>query len=285
MLNAANLDLFFSYSHADQKLRDQLEKHLSLLKNQKIIKTWHDAKLVAGEEIDKGITSPLETADIILLLVSPDFMSSEYCYEKEMTTALERHERGTAKVIPVILKPADWKSGPFGKLLALPKNGRPVVEWKIRDKAFLDIASGIRKAAEFLVRHCKDSKILESTMSNPKYTTDLTALDGKWDLTAIMNNETVLIVTGNTVVSELLDRPTAEHLRGEIDGRAGKHQYRRALVIDYGTFRRETESGALSKDGPLIAIGGPNSNDLTKELGSSDPYTVAPGVFGSFRKF
>jgi hypothetical protein len=117
MTTSLKLELFFSYAHGDQQLRDRLEKHLSSLKNEGVIGTWHDGKLVAGQELDAGIMERLKTADIILLLVSPDFMSSYYCYEKEMAIALERHQNGTAKVIPVILRPIDWEGSPLGKLL------------------------------------------------------------------------------------------------------------------------------------------------------------------------
>jgi hypothetical protein len=284
MTDPASLDLLFSYSHADRKLRDKLEKHLSLLKRQGIIGTWYDGKLVAGQDFDKGIAAKLETCDIVLLLVSDDYTGSYYCYEKEMTRAVERYEQGTASVIPVILRPADWESSPFGRLLALPKDGKPVVEWKHRDRAFLDIAKGIRKAAQFLVRHCKGRTVMEKTMSNRKYEADLAALDGKWNLNAVVNGETVLIVTGNTVVTELLDRPVAEHLRDEIDKRGGKHAYRRAIVTSYGAFQREIEVGVALDRGPFISIGGPDANDLTKELESSNSYTIAPGTHGSFRK-
>jgi hypothetical protein len=284
MLDPPNLDLFFSYSHADRKLRQELEKHLSLLKRQRIIKTWHDGKPVPGQEIDEGIKAPLLTADIILLLVSHNFMDSDYCYEKEMEAAVMRHEQGAAKVIPIILKPVEWQDSPFGHLLALPEDGKPVIKWRPRDSAFLDIAKGVRKAAYFLARHCKDPSILENTMSNRRYKADLAALDGKWDLKAVMNQETILIVVGDTAVTELLDRTAAEHLRDEIDERGDKSLYRRALVISYGAFQRETKRGNLSKTRPLISIGGPNSNDLTKELESSSFYTIAPDTHGSFRK-
>jgi len=285
MPNPSNLDLFFSYAHADQKLRDQLEKHLNPLKRQKVIRTWHDGELIAGHELDAEIAAHLESADIILFLVSTDFMDSYYCYEKEMTKALERYEAGLDKGIPVILRPVeDWQNGPLGKLVALPKNGRPVIKWKHRDDAFVDIAGGIRKAAMYAVRHCKEMTILENTMSNPKYATDLASLDGKWSLNAIMDGTTILIVTGNTVVTELLDRPTAEHLRDAIDERGDKRPFRRAVVISYGTWQQEIKRSVISKNSPVIAIGGPNANDLTKELGSSHSYIVAPGVHGSFRK-
>ncbi len=139
--------LFFSYSHKDESLRDQLEIHLTMLKRQGVINTWHDRRLIAGDNLNDGINSQLETADIILLLVSADFLASEYCYGIEMARALERHAAGQARVIPIILRPCDWQRAPFGKLLASPRDGKPVTKWADPDDAFLDIANAIRAAA------------------------------------------------------------------------------------------------------------------------------------------
>ncbi|SEF12284.1 TIR domain-containing protein [Rhizobiales bacterium GAS191] len=139
--------VFFSYSHKDEELRDQLETHLATLKRQGVISTWHDRRLVAGDAIDAGISAELERADIVLLLVSPDFPASEYCYGVEMRRALERHHAGQARVVPVILRPCDWHPEPFGKLLAAPTDGKPVTKFADRDDAFLEIAKAIRAAA------------------------------------------------------------------------------------------------------------------------------------------
>jgi hypothetical protein len=139
--------VFFSYSHKDEALRDQLETHLAMLKRQGVISTWHDRRLVAGDNVDVGIAKELDEADIILLLISPDFLASEYCYGVEVSRALERHKRGEARVIPVILRPSDWHTAPFGKLLASPTDGRPVTKWPDPDDAFLNIAQAIRAAA------------------------------------------------------------------------------------------------------------------------------------------
>jgi hypothetical protein len=140
--------VFFSYSHADEGLRDQLEKQLAMLRRQGIIEVWHDRRIGAGQEIDKAINEHINSDEIILLLVSPDFIASDYCYDIEMTRALERHEAGTAIVIPVILRACDWHHAPFGKLLATPRDGKPVTQWPDRDEAFLQVAQAIRKAAE-----------------------------------------------------------------------------------------------------------------------------------------
>lgn len=142
--------LFFSYSHRDEALRDDLETHLAALKRQGVISTWHDRRIGAGKELNKEISSYLEKADIILLLVSSDFLASDYCYEAEMAHALERHQRGEARVIPVILRPCDWHGAPFGQLLAVPENGKPVTKYPNQDDAFLEAATAIRAVADEL---------------------------------------------------------------------------------------------------------------------------------------
>ena len=142
--------LFFSYSHADEDLRDQLETHLSGLRRQGLVESWHDRRIIAGEEFGSAIDSHIDTANVILLLVSPDFIASDYCYEREMTRALERHQRGEARVIPVILRPCDWHDLPFGRLLATPRDGRPVTKWPSTDEAFLDIVTAIKRVLKEL---------------------------------------------------------------------------------------------------------------------------------------
>jgi TIR domain len=138
--------LFFSYSHRDEKLRDQLEVHLATLKREGLITTWHDREIPAGDEFDKAIAEEMEKADVILLLVSSNFLASPYCYDVELARAIERHDRGLTRVIPVILRPCDWKSTPFAKLRAAPKDGKAVTKWPHRDEAFLDVVQHIRDA-------------------------------------------------------------------------------------------------------------------------------------------
>ncbi|MFV0801540.1 toll/interleukin-1 receptor domain-containing protein [Brucella sp. MAB-22] len=137
--------VFFSYSHVDEALRDELEKHLAVLKRQGVIDTWHDRRIGAGQEIDQSINDRINTDDIILLLISSDFLASDYCYDREMTRALERHNAGEAVVIPVILRPCDWHTSPFGKLNATPPDGKPITKWPNRDDAFLEVTKAIRE--------------------------------------------------------------------------------------------------------------------------------------------
>jgi hypothetical protein len=137
---------FISYSHVDEDLKQQLEKHLAPLKREGALDIWHDRRLVAGDHIDHGISEKLEQAEVILLLVSPDFLASPYCFDVEVKRAMERHDAGEARVIPIILRHCDWKGVPFGRLSALPQDGKPVTKWPDRDEAFLEIVTGIRGA-------------------------------------------------------------------------------------------------------------------------------------------
>ena len=136
--------LFYSYSHKDKKLRAELETHLALLKNEKIIETWYDREIPAGTEWEGQIDEHLKNANIILLLLSSDFVASKYCYEKEMKYALDRHEKGEAKVIPIFLRPFFWtKDAPFAKLQGLPTDAKPITTWTNRDEAWADAVKGI----------------------------------------------------------------------------------------------------------------------------------------------
>jgi len=140
------MEIFFAYAREDETLRDELEKHLSMLKREGVITSWHDRKIGAGKEWEGDIDTHLNTARVILLLVSSDFVASDYCWDVEVKRAMERHEAGEARVIPIILRPVDWKSAPFGKLQALPTDPKPVTSWSDRDEAFFDVAQGIRAA-------------------------------------------------------------------------------------------------------------------------------------------
>jgi hypothetical protein len=140
--------VFFSYSHADEGLRDQLEKQLAMLKRQGVIETWHDRRIGAGQNIDQAIDQHINSDEIILLLVSADFIASDYCYDIEMKRAMERHNAGDAIVIPVILRACDWHHAPFGKLNATPRDGKPITQWADSDEAFLQVAKAVREAAK-----------------------------------------------------------------------------------------------------------------------------------------
>jgi hypothetical protein len=146
------LRLFYSYSHRDERYRMQLETHLALLRRQGIITDWHDRKISGGAEWREAIDTELRAAHVIVLMVSPDFMASDFAYLSEMTIALRRNEAGTARVVPVIIRPVDWQDSPIGKLQALPNDGKPITLWKNRDLAWWEVSQGIRQVASELAR-------------------------------------------------------------------------------------------------------------------------------------
>jgi hypothetical protein len=144
--------VFISYSHRDRELRQELETHLSNLKRQNLIASWYDGDISPGTEWRPQILKHLNTDQIILLLISADFMASDFCYSVEMTQAITRHDADQARVLPIILRPTDWKGAPFAKLKVLPTDGKAVTRWPTRDDAFENIVQGIRDAIDDLTR-------------------------------------------------------------------------------------------------------------------------------------
>lgn len=147
--------LFVSYSHKDEKLRQELQGDLEPLRDGSV-RAWYDGKILPGDAIDPEVQQHLDEAHIILLLVSRDFLKSRYIREKELPRALERHDAGEARVIPIILRPAPWQNPPwdamFGRLKALPRDGKPVVKWRLRDEAFVDVYTSIQETISALVK-------------------------------------------------------------------------------------------------------------------------------------
>jgi hypothetical protein len=140
------VEIFLSYSRKDEPLLRELEVHLAALRREGQVATWSDRMLEAGVEWEPELLRRLDSAQVLLLLISPDFLASEFCWSVEMKAALARHEAGSAKVIPVILRACDWRSTELAKLQVLPKDGLPIRKWADPDDAFLDVVQGLRKA-------------------------------------------------------------------------------------------------------------------------------------------
>ena len=142
------IKVFFSYSHKDQALFNQIEAYLSVLTRQRRISSWHYRKIEPGIEWEKEIDAHLKNAQIILLLVSVNFLASDYCCGIEMKQALAKQDAGEARVIPIILSACEWKKTALGKLQALPTGGKPISQWNKKDEALLDVVTGIRNVIE-----------------------------------------------------------------------------------------------------------------------------------------
>src|SRR5436190_10191250 len=141
--------IFFCYAHEDEPQLNKLKSHLRPLQRIGLIDVWYDRDISAGKKWEEEIVTHLNEANIILLLVSPDFMDSDYCYGIEMQRALERDERGEAHVIPIILRPVYWQ-GALGNLQALPTDAKPIMSssWQYQDEAFFNVVQALRKVIQ-----------------------------------------------------------------------------------------------------------------------------------------
>jgi len=140
--------IFISYAHEDEDLKQELDKHLKVLKRSSKVDVWSDRQLVAGEEWDDSIMSELQRANIILLLISVDFNASDFIWDKELAVAMERHRDGTARVVPIIMRKCSWDGLPYAALQALPRRARPVTDYPDRDIAYTEIAEGIEQLVD-----------------------------------------------------------------------------------------------------------------------------------------
>ncbi len=183
---AANqsVTLFISYAHRDEGLKTQLDKHLTPLKLQKIIEKWSDRQIEGGQDWAHQIDSNLKSADIILLLVSPDFVSSEYCAGVELQEAMKRYRSGDAVVVPVILEPCDWKWLDFGKLQATPKDGKAITDWPNINSAFLDVINNIRQIAQGLLDQ-RQKKLDEKLAAAARYKSKVEEVLSDGDITPL----------------------------------------------------------------------------------------------------
>lgn len=161
------VSIFISYSHKDETLKESLDDQLSMLKHNKIISTWNDRKIVPGQNWETEISENLEKADLILFLISPAFLASEYCFNIEAKRAIELHEQGKTHLMPVIVRPCDWSDSVFGKLQAVPKDANPITKWPDQDEAWLDVVKGIKKQINHTKAIQKHKSIASSSSPEP----------------------------------------------------------------------------------------------------------------------
>ncbi len=137
------LKLFYSYSHADEEYKNELKTHLEVLKNTGYITDWNDRDINAGDDWKKGLNQNLEEADIILLLVSSDFLASKYCYAIETMRALEKNDTGESIVIPILLRPCLWLESVLSEVQSLPRDNKAISTFQNMDEAWVEVAEGI----------------------------------------------------------------------------------------------------------------------------------------------
>lgn len=136
---------FISYAHHDRVMLERLHAHLAMLRRAGGISDWYDRDILAGTPIEREISEQLESSQLFLALTSPDFLASQYCYDKEMMRAITRHDAGMTVVVPIILEPCDWLSSPLKQFKAVPRDGKPISEWTNQNAALLDVVSELRR--------------------------------------------------------------------------------------------------------------------------------------------
>ena len=158
------LKIFISYSHKDEAILERLRIHLAMLRREGVVETWDDREIRAGQRVNETIADAHDASTVFMPIVSPDFLASVYCYEKEMQTALEKAEQGKMTIFPVIAEPSDWLASPLQKFKAVPRDGKPISEWTNPNNAYLDVVQELRRVATTGVRRTTDTR---STIDAP----------------------------------------------------------------------------------------------------------------------
>jgi len=157
-------NVFYSHSHKDSNLRDRLGTHLAPLRHQHKIIEWYDRKIEPGANWNSEVDAKLESAHLILLLISADFLASDYCFGVEVEKALERLKHGQVKVMPILLRECLWSDSPFSRLQIIPRDAKPVTSWSSEDAALANVASEIQAVVSGPVPAATKT---DSELSNP----------------------------------------------------------------------------------------------------------------------
>jgi len=211
------LNIFIAYAREDDSFRIRLEKHLSTLKRREFINTWYDGKIEPGTEWKQEIDNALDTADIILLLISADFIASDYCYEVEMKRAIERHEKNETIVIPILIHPCDWEDTPFGIIQALPQNGKPVTDqfWENSEKGLSIVAKAIKSLVENRVE-VKNKELLSINSKILQAEAELIEFESK--CIVIRSEKSMLETDKQNLIKEIeIIKAEMQILTGEVD--------------------------------------------------------------------
>lgn len=256
------LNLFYSYAHEDEPLRDELQGHLGILQRRGVIDAWYDRDIPPASEWNREIDRHLRSADIVLLLVSADFIASDYIWGRELEVALERQASGDAQVIPILIRAVDIEDAPFSHLQGLPTDLRPVTSWPNRDEAWTDVAKGVRRAVKRIqAQRASDEQPPATTPSPPQPTPKASdpfdrqghglpprTVANRGDGDALLQR----VVSGyhGQILEAARARGTEIANSGALDQQAATlidvHQQRRVLWVDDAPANNRFEAAALS---------------------------------------
>ena len=137
--------LFISYSHKDERFRDELRGALTPYERTGRLKIWDDTCIMPGQKWENEILSKLEDADIVVFLISNHFIRSDYCFQKEMQVARERDNTGKSAIVPIVVRACRYDQLELGQLQAILPNGKPIGEHKNRDAAWVEVTKQLDK--------------------------------------------------------------------------------------------------------------------------------------------
>lgn len=260
------LNVFFAYSHRDRELKSELERHLSQLRRNKTIETWSDNELIAGQVWEEEIQKKLEAADIILLLISSDFLASDYCTNIEMEKALERHRSGTALVIPILLRSCVWQDSPFRHLQFLPRDGFVFNKKRDIDEAFTEVVLGIRDSVNNLIQR----KINEADYFSFKERADMLFQEKSFDEARKLYEHAYEIINNPDINNKI--KLCEEFLR--IENSSSKettkneflNQKKFTTVVESGDIIKQIEKLDFFKTNSLYEQGLLHSRELIKKV-------------------
>ena len=240
------IEIFCCYAREDQELMRALRKHLMPMQRRGLITIWSDTDIDAGDAWEDEIKKHLNSAHIILLLISPDFMASDYCYSTEMERALERNARGEARVLPIILRPTAWKGAPFDKLQVLPTNAKPVTDgrsWQSIDEALNDVTEHVSPVvfdlllplyideAEQLVKQDKPAEALAIyTRALGMSAGYVPALYGKGATLFLLERYEESVEAYEQAIQASLDHPDARYFYGKANALRHLQRYDESLA-------------------------------------------------------
>jgi hypothetical protein len=278
------VSVFYSYSHHDAELRGTLERHLSAVRRTGKISGWHDRQIGAGAEWKNEIDSHLREADIVLLLVSADFLASDYCYDIEMTTALERHRRKEAVVIPVMLREVDITGTPLADLQALPA-GLPILSrgqgQGFLDQAFREVAEGIRQTVDLIIgRRIQEYHASTNAVWLPQSRTLDVAVAAEIPLNESREITTMIRLPESEGLRYLLEQDAVTHLQRPKDRTYSasaedvrSREFNLTFPLSGSVIRPSTLTIRISAPGFEPAE--QNKKILTPTLGDSQPYSFS----------
>lgn len=302
--------VFISYSHRDRNWLERLRVHLKPLEREFEIAVWDDTRIRPGSKWREEIREAIKSSKVAVLLISADFLASDFIATDELPPLLAAAEEDGAIILPVIVSPSRFLrirglsqfqtvNEPSKPLISMTRGEQEAVFVSVsesieaaltppRHPEVYSAARGFTKerppekdvegerAAEAKRPRLSILNRLEKTVSNPNYRSDLKTLEDRWDITQIIGPETIIIVTGSHTVCELLDRPVAEIIRDEIDRQGDISAGQRGIIVgDLGWFK-----DAELQSHHVISLGGPSINPLTKEITSlGETSSYSPGVF------